>query len=48
MAKPIIMTPELKGKDAERFLDLHTGKGMTEKDVRILQSCIATYESHER
>lgn len=48
MAKPIIMTPELKGKDAERFLELHTKGGMTGRDVQILKSCIETYERHGR
>jgi len=47
MAQPIIRTPDLEGKDAKRFLALHSEQTLSKKDKQILKSSVQTYQNHK-
>lgn len=46
MAKSIAKTPDLTGKDAERFMRMHNDLTLTKEREKLLDSFVDTYRKY--
>ena len=48
MARPIVRTPDLTGKDAEKFLAMHGDPVLPATDRKVLEACVEVYRKSKR
>jgi hypothetical protein len=48
MAKLIMRTPDLEGKEADRFMEMYKELNLDPKVETVLKKCVETYKTHKK
>ncbi len=48
MAKPILKTSNLEGKEADRFMEMYKELTLDPKVETVLKKCVETYKTHKK